>query len=244
MSYLSAAKVDVTNGTVIINGTTGSGIANLEATKINVDGTVTATTLNVDYLTITSGFDVSGNLGIGGSLTVLGPSDFNGLVTAPVGVSVTGVTTVDTLDITDSITLGTLDVTTLNVTGSATINDVNVTGTVTAPSLIVDTLETVNGTVTAESITSGAGFSVDVSGNVEIPALLNVTGSVWMGNGLYVDGSFVGNQDVNVNSSMTVLENEYVGNDLFVGNALQMQITDTSSIYLTGAKLYALLALI
>ena len=231
MSYLSAAKVDVTNGTVIINGTTGSGIANFEATKINVDGTVTATTLNVNYLTINNGFDVSGNLGIGGSLTVLGPSVFNGLVTAPVGVSVTGVTTVDTLDITDSITLGTLDVTTLNVTGSATINDVNVTGTVTAPSL------------TAESITSGAGFSVDVSGNVVIPALLNVDGSVWMGNDLSVDGSFVGNQDMNVNS-MTVLENEYVGHDLFVGNALEMHITDTSSIYLTGAKLYALLALI
>jgi len=249
MSSLSAGLVQISNGSdVIINGTTGSGVASLQASNVTVSGTISASHVNVNYLSVGDSIDVSGNITVGGNVTVQGTVYVDRDLGVDGNIYVDGSgSSVYNLDVTNNVSSNSIVATNLTVNNTITYNTLEVTG-----SMVIDSSANIGGnlgvggnlTVAGDLQTTGdelvlgdltvngvlnstSGFSVDVSGNVSIPAQLNVTGSANLGSSLYVTNGLAVNENVSIEQNQSVLQNEYVGNDLFVGNELQMDASGT-----------------
>jgi hypothetical protein len=223
-SSISAAYVRVNNGTVTIIDTSSSGVASLSASTVSLPtGTLTASNVNVNYLTINNSLSYT-SVDISGNLKVDGSSSFVGAVTG-------GTLNLTTLTATGTITAPTVNTTTLTatnatVTGTATVTTANVSGTLSAVNTNVSGTETVNALLVTGRIDSSSGFAIDVSGNVTVPKTLNVNNSLNVSNNMTVSGNLVANESVSIIGNLDVSGSEYVGNQLAVNGQLRLYYPD------------------
>ncbi len=166
----------------------GSSVA-LSST-LNVTGTSTLSALTVPGATSLASLTVSGATSLA-SLTVSGTSSLNSATAASLtvtGPSTFGTSTVGALTGTSASFSGTLTASTLSVTGPSTLSSLNVTGACTASTLSItgtSALNAMTGTTASYSGTmsvSGATTLSDLNGtNASFSGTLGVTGTSTLG---------------------------------------------------------------